>query len=138
MRSAIAVPLVAFGLLCVTSCTKDTQAINLDSSANGSTIYLSVGDSVEVELEGNPTTGYQWLEAKSDEAGGTYDLSIIYKSDANPTGMSGVGGTYSITINALAPGEASVKLEYRRDWENNDPAGTFALKLDISAEASSE
>ncbi len=138
MKPRIILSLCALALLGFTSCTKEIAATKLDSSASGSTVSMSVGDSVKVELDGNPTTGYQWLEAKSDEAGDLYDLSIIYKSDANPTGMSGVGGTYFITITALAPGEASVKLEYRRDWENNDPAGTFALKLDISAEASSE
>ncbi len=133
-RLAAAIAFAACGL---TACNPSASAV-LDSSADGTTIALSVGDTVRINLRGNPSTGYLWLEADSGDTGNLFDLSSDYESDPNPGGMVGKGGVYHIEVTALSPGDATVALENRRSGEEAEPVDTFTLHLKISENAPAE
>ena len=93
---------------------------------NGETVTLPVGDTLAIELAGNPTTGYEWVVAQADahllEAAETE-----YQPDSDALGA---GGRYTFRFRALASGSTPVVLAYRRSWEP-DPIETFSLTVTI-------
>jgi predicted secreted protein len=72
---------------------------------------------VEINLKGNPTTGYTW-EYDIASAGIIKEDSNQYKQDAANAGMVGVGGSYTWKFSALKEGTTEVTFKYYRSWEN--------------------
>ena len=76
----------------------------------------------------NPTTGYEWTFASSDEA----ILTIAdngYASAAVPTAAEGVGGTHSWTLSGKAEGDATATFTLGQNWEGGEV--TTKLVYDI-------
>jgi predicted secreted protein len=98
----------------------------LDETANGSAITLHKGESVEIRLRENRTTGFKWhLRGKGEP------VCEVESEDFQPeeTGV-GVGGTHSWKIKALAKGTARIELSLARSWEVGKPsAQAFALTI---------
>jgi inhibitor of cysteine peptidase len=92
----------------------------------GTTIQLRAGEQLRIALSGNPTTGYSWELASTDEK--------VLKSLGQPEYKSGsqalgAGGMFTFTLQAVAPGTTAVQLVYRRPFEKNvAPAKTFEVK----------
>jgi predicted secreted protein len=81
-------------------------------------VNLSIGDTLQIKLPGNYTTGYQW-EVKEG-----YDDDVIKqvgKGSYQPekTDMVGVGGIATFTFKATGPGRTDLNLEYLRPWEKD-------------------
>jgi inhibitor of cysteine peptidase len=94
------------------------SSLTLTRSDHGSTIDLTVGAVVRIELPENPTTGYRW-------ALGALDAAVVavehdhYRAD---TGGVGAGGTRTIALIATGEGTTTVSAELRRSWEAPDQA----------------
>jgi len=86
-----------------------------------------------VELEGNETTGYTWIYSMDPE-GVVKEVSSEYVQDSNPLGMSGVGGTFKFTFEAVAEGEAEITFSYLREWEDDPPASVVHYRAIVDAE----
>ncbi|GAA0078422.1 hypothetical protein UT300005_28010 [Clostridium sp. CTA-5] len=71
----------------------------------------------EINLQGNPTTGYTW-EYKINTDGIIKEDSKQYKQDKSNLEAVGVGGTYTWKFSALKEGTTEVTFKYRRPWEN--------------------
>ncbi len=80
---------------------------------NGSTVELSTGDTFQVKLNENPTTGYQWT---LETTGGLEIMSDNYLPPA--PGLVGAGGIHEWDIKATASGTQQVTGVYSRSWEN--------------------
>ncbi len=101
-------------------------------------IATSVGAEFTIELEANPTTGYQWqllkpLDGKFLEAAGNR-----YAANAQPAGrepMVGVGGKEVWTFKALRAGETSIEMKYVRPWEKDTPPVKTAVFKVVIKEA---
>ena len=99
----------------------------LTQADNGKTINLAVDDPFEIELEGNPTTGYTW-EVEP------YDSSVI-KATGEPeyqaeTQAIGAGGLYTFRFQTLTDGQATLKFIYHRTFEKDvPPIRTFEVKI---------
>lgn len=68
-----------------------------------------------LELRGNPTTGYTWIYTVED------DSIILVEEDIKYLGQDGVVGAPSLftyTIKSLKQGKTTLKLEYKRPWED--------------------
>ena len=122
---------IAFLLLIAlgTGCHHDSShSVSIDETQNGQTVSLASGDSLVIELAGNPTTGYEWAVAQADD-----DLLRLADSSYTPDspGLAGSGGLYLFRFEALRPGSAPLLLAYRRPWEPNAPARSFALTVSI-------
>lgn len=66
-----------------------------------------------LKLKENPTTGYSW-EWETDSLVLVEDK---YVQDKHKPGMVGVGGVRILGFEALGPGQAQLKLFYKRSWE---------------------
>jgi inhibitor of cysteine peptidase len=111
----VTVLFILFLAVCRSSSGDTVRLVEEDS---GGTIVMFAGETFEIVLEGNPTTGYQWevepLDTPSLEQIGqpSYELS----SDA-----IGAGGIYTFRFRAAAVGSTGVRLLYRRSFEKDVP-----------------
>ncbi len=94
-----------------------------------SNIDITVKENTEFELKikGNPTTGYEWYILNYDELS-NLDIICLNKhnsgdfiSDPHESGIVGIGGTYTFRfkVNSHNNNFKTIKLIYKRDWENN-------------------
>ena len=80
--------------------------------------YQRIGE-LEIELDGNPTTGYVWtVEADPEWA---VEIEETYESDSTDEMLSGVGGTYTYYVTGVEPGEVTLTFTYARPWESVQP-----------------
>jgi inhibitor of cysteine peptidase len=104
--------------------------VQLDGSKPGEKIQLRVGDSLTVILEGNPTTGYQWQVASLSPEVLDWTEGPTYQPST--PGRIGSGGTFRFGFKAMRKGRATVKLVYRRSWEEGvPPIKTEVLKVKV-------
>ena len=111
-------------ILGLTACAKPYTSAN-----NGSTVNLQVDDPFEIQLEGNPTTGYSWTIE-------SYDSTVVkqvgegeYKQKENAAPIGG-GGIYTFKFQTVAGGDTWIKLNYHRTFEKNvPPAETYELHV---------
>jgi len=112
------------------------KKIELGDNDNGGTIHVRPGDTVQIKLRSNPTTGYSWaLTDKLDEKV-LKPNGNEYKVNDHPEGMVGVGGNDTWTFQALAAGKTEIVLGYARPWEKDkEPAKTFKTTVMVDADA---
>ncbi len=102
----------------------------LTAADNGKTVEVKTGDLVVVELEGNPSTGFNW-EAKNLDTNLLEQVGEPEFKSANP-GLIGSSGTITLTFKTLKAGTASLDLIYHRSWETDvAPEATFSVSLAI-------
>lgn len=93
----------------------------------GSTVNLIMGDELVVELEGNPTTGYEWEVTEVDEAVLVPLGEPDYQSESEAIGA---GGLFTFYFEAAGPGETELQLVYHRPWEEDvEPEDRFVITV---------
>ncbi len=133
---AAAVLLAIVALVAVTSagCGSPAHAasgpLKLGEADNGKACTAKVGDTIEVIIPGNMTTGFSWAAALAEKDAALLQLvgEPTYATDAAPVGG---GGTFTFIFKAMAKGEASLKLVYTRPWESDAPDKTFSATVTI-------
>lgn len=104
-----------------------SSATGLSEEDAGRTVELRAGDSLEVTLVGNPTTGYMWEVGSVDAAVLTQVGEPEFKADSD---LIGAPGTITLRFEAVAPGETDLQLVYRRPWEEGvAPLETFEATI---------
>ena len=103
--------------------------LELDNRNNGGEVELRVGDSFELQLAENPTTGYRWtLGAPVGPI-----LEVEGDSFAGPRqGALGAGGARVWRFRAAREGAVRLEVESRRSWEPRAVA-TFTVLIDVKA-----
>lgn len=112
IRSAVAVLLISLSALA------DGTTITLTAKDNGTSVLVSPGQIVAVELESNRTTGYTWKVDSVDKA----ILSLtseFYMKPADAGQRVGAGGVAIYAFKAEKPGRTVLKLVYIRPWEKH-------------------
>lgn len=103
--------------------------ITLGKSQNGQTVRVTVGDTITVRLEENPTTGYRWFVEPGSEA-------VLQSSGSKfvqaPGGGIGAGGERVLRFTVTAPGRTELKLKLWREWEG-DASITERLTVTVDA-----
>ncbi len=98
--------------LLLTSCAGTTS---LGGSDNGKTVTVHVGDEVDIALDSNPTTGFQWAIDKSDNT-----LLTLKESDyTSSSNLVGSGGTQTFKFVAKSVGTVNLQLKYWRSFEGD-------------------
>ncbi len=118
---------------CNDSAAATTNPLKLGESDNGKSFTMKTGETIEISIAGNPTTGYAWTPAL-DEGGVTLLEQVgepVYTPDQTESDVVGSGGVYTFTFKAVAGGEAAVKLVYSRAWESVEPLETYEVTVTI-------
>lgn len=99
-------------------------------------VRIEPGETVDVTLKSNPTTGYHW-EITS------YDNKIIesvgepyYTPDPGSEGLIGAGGKETFTYRALAEGETDLKMDYLGP-DGRPSSTTYDLTIKVRGEKTS-
>jgi len=133
---AAAVLLMILAMVAITSagCGSPADAasgrLKLGEADNGKAYTVKVGDTIEVIIPGNMTTGFSWAAALAEKDAALVQLvgEPAYATDST---LVGGGGTFTLTFKAVAKGEALLKLVYVRPWETVAPEKTFSAMVAV-------
>jgi len=105
------------------------DGVRIDDQDAGSTVRLAKGESLVVELDGNPTTGFNWFVKTIDES----VLKQVGDAEFAPdTEAPGSSGTVTLRFTAVSPGSTTLELDYYRPFEQNvPPAQTYAVEVEV-------
>lgn len=112
--------------------------LTIDESKNGSTVMVKQGETIVIQLPGNPTTGYTWtregkpnMENSSCES---LDVKGSYQQKNSGMMMTGAGGVFSFEVTPKQSGSHLLKLVYARPWmKDAAPEKTFSIQIDSTA-----
>jgi predicted secreted protein/putative hemolysin len=105
----------------------------LTESDNDKPVTLKVGDTLTVQLNSNPSTGYSW-KVISDNADILEQVGEPQFSLGDKTPVPGAGGTETFTFLAKAKGTTTLTLLYSRPWETNTtptPQNTWTAQVTV-------
>lgn len=105
--------------------------VTLTESDSGSTVQAEVGEDLVVQLEANPTTGYQWQLADGLDTDVVEKVSNSY-AQGGEEGVAGAGGIDTWTFKAVGPGTTTITLDYLRTFEANSTTNTFTLTVSVA------
>lgn len=98
-------------------------AVAVGEAENGARIELQPGQRLVIRLNGNRSTGFQWLLV--DLTGQVLESvgeAPRYISTDRPGEWLGMGGIEEWTFRPMKRGVAIIRFEYRRPWENGREA----------------
>ena len=99
-----------------------------DENHNGQTIDLLVGQTLEIRLPENPTTGFRWQLMGNDRS----VCSMTSNAFKEKLGPPGCGGKHSWIFEAVRPGGYDIELRYRRRWANPaQPERMFKIHIHV-------
>ena len=103
------------------------QTVNLGAPQAGSNVALQVGDTLQVTLAGNPSTGYSW----STEGLNTAILQPTGEPQFQAFSSAlGAGGNVISRFTAVGQGQTILKMIYSRPFEKNvAPINSFAVTV---------
>jgi inhibitor of cysteine peptidase len=136
MKTApISTLLALLALSLMTGCQTKAPIRTVTAADNGGTVQISMGDLLEVHLEGNPSTGYAWMTQSIN----SWVLAPLGRPHFTPAGegtnspaLVGAGGLISLRYQPVGRGTTPLKLNYRRTWETNvTPAQTFEITVTV-------
>ncbi len=101
---------------------------------DGKKVVLTAGESLRVELESNPSTGYSW-HVKMISENVLENTAGQYESDcASDSMVMGCGGKEVWEFKGIAAGETTLEMAYYRPWEEGkDEIETFTLTVQVKA-----
>jgi len=101
---------------------------------NGREFKISAGETFQISLPENPTTGYRWEINGSGAPFVGLEKEEYAAPEDGPAGpVLGRGGTRSFIFKAVEPGRTELILRLRRSWEaESESAGSFSVKLEIT------
>lgn len=134
--AVICVVIVALVAMVASGCgsaSASEEPLKLTETDNGKAFSVKTGDTVEVAIAGNPTTGYEWIADLSSD-----DVAVlepagdpVYQPDTADETVVGSGGIYTFTFKAVAAGEATLRLVYERSFEDVEPIQTFEVAVTV-------
>ena len=83
-----------------------------EAAHSSQTLQVAPGETFEIALESNPTTGYTW-QAEYDEK----CLELVGQAFEPSSDLIGAGGIETLVFKAVEDGETKVTLVYQRPWE---------------------
>ena len=88
--------------------------IALTESDNGGRITATVGDTIDIRLAENATTGYRWVLEQPRSA----VLTARDSGSDYPDQKLGSSGQASFRLGVSGPGTETLRLVYQRPWDS--------------------
>jgi inhibitor of cysteine peptidase len=100
--------------------------IQINEESNGTRMDLPIGETLELCLPENRTTGYKWvLESSSD-------VCVLLNNSFQPGHATGEPGKRCWQFRAERAGSGAIELTYRRTWSEEKAASrAFRLALEV-------
>jgi predicted secreted protein len=96
----------------------------------GQTVEVQQGQTFQISLEGNLTTGYNWVLAPQDPVLLEQQGDPEYKAANN---LVGSPGTITFTMRAVSPGKTTLHFDYKRPWEETtSPEKTYEVTVSVN------
>jgi inhibitor of cysteine peptidase len=107
------------------------QTVTVREPQAGSQVTLRTGDTLQVALEANPTTGYTWVVAQADPA----ILQLAGDPEFQPASeLMGAGGTTTYRFTTVGAGETTLQLVYARVVEPTfAPLKTYTVAVAVTS-----
>jgi predicted secreted protein len=108
------------------------EATTLDEDMSAQeTVELAVGDTLEVQLPGNESTGYSWVEdmAYMDDAVLVADGEPAFEADSED--VVGSPGTYTLKWSAKGPGDVIVIVKYVPPGDDGVPESVWVAWVSV-------
>jgi inhibitor of cysteine peptidase len=112
-------PLILLTAALMTDSPTRAAPLTANDADNGHTIELKVGQALVLTLGSNPTTGYGWVFDDQSTQIVAREGKPTYTADMPGRGLVGSGGVERWTFRAVKPGTETLRLDYRRPWEQN-------------------
>ncbi|HNU31744.1 MAG TPA: protease inhibitor I42 family protein [Sedimentisphaerales bacterium] len=96
-------------------------------------VTVVLGQVFTVTLESNPSTGYrwEWVDHQDSIVEQMGEAQFKPRETGDPP-LVGAGGWESFDFKAVHPGQMTLKLVYRRPWEEGvEPLKTFSLQVTV-------
>jgi inhibitor of cysteine peptidase len=124
----LALIVAAFVIAAISGCSAQT-ALALEAKDDGNQITLAKGQTLAINLEVNPTTGYTWEMLEPEGA----ILRQVGEAEFNADSeLLGAPGTLTLLFEAAEAGQMDLKLVYHRPWETGvEPLGTFTVQVTV-------
>lgn len=115
-------------ILGATACAAPSSEISMriDEKGDGTEVTAQPGQTLEVTLAENLTTGYTW---KLLSAGAPVLRLEADRYDAPAAQRVGAPGRHTWVIRVAATGDATLELAYARPWETVEPIRRFSLRV---------
>ena len=107
-----AAAMVLFGIV---GC-RSTDHLNLDAGSDGSRVEMSVGQTLVVTLDANPSTGYGWEKVLSEDGVLQQVGDTEYRQGAAAKGLVGAGGQQILRFKAEKSGQTTLDLVYHQQF----------------------
>ncbi|MDD4879871.1 MAG: protease inhibitor I42 family protein [Candidatus Omnitrophica bacterium] len=99
---------------------------------NGKLVELTVGNTLIVELPGNPSTGYMW-QIVSVDTSVLKQVESATKFKADTKKLIGSPGKVTMLFKAAGQGKTMLKLAYHRSWEKKiAPLKTYQVDVIVN------
>ena len=101
----------------------------IDESHNGKTVDIPIGDTIEIRLPENASTGFRWNVTSRCES-----ILAMTSDRREPPASSarGAPGQHQWQLQATAAGECDFELAYQRPWDGDVPPGrSFKLHVRV-------
>jgi len=128
--------MLVFAGACSDSSSSDAKKETTTTVNNGTVVTasgpidLEVGGRATIELEANPTTGFQWTFTSEPDTAVVRVVSDTYV--AGSTAAVGSGGQQTIVIEGVSAGSTTIELAYSRPWETGvTPAETATFAVTV-------
>jgi inhibitor of cysteine peptidase len=102
--------------------------LSLVETDNGRTVDIALGDTVQVTLPENATTGYRWAVDRYDEE----FIELLGTEPRYTANAVGSGGTVAFTFQGKMAGTGEVALKHWRHWEGDSSVtNRFRIRLRV-------
>lgn len=110
----------------------------IESNQETSDIEVNEGEDFIIVLEGDATTGYQWVIDNYNKDNINFVISKYEPSNIQVNNQLEKDGKYTFTFKALKPGKSDVLMTYLRPWEQGiEPIKTQKFNVNIKAKNTS-
>jgi inhibitor of cysteine peptidase len=126
-RTNFSIGLLIISIVVIACSTAHAPNVRLTGADSGSQIMLHPGDTLEIALAGNPTTGYNWEVQEGAKEVLRQKGAPQFKAES---ARIGAGGTMTFRFECIAVGAVPLSLIYRRNFESGvAPLKTFVVKV---------
>ena len=100
--------------------------VRLTVSDDGRQVDMGADQILSITLEGNPSTGYTWMVDQADR----HLVRQVGEAEFSPqSSLTGAPGKLTFRFRMVRAGSTTLRLVYRRPWEDRPPERTFSVGL---------